>query len=117
MSTNALNTPWHYAAYEPEFRQFGVYVADCNGRRVVQLEGAIEQKEGLIKKARLIAAAPEFPEELKKAGEIFIVMLNLMSTEAQFEAAKILEQRGISPDGMTRRNEREALIAKAEGRS
>lgn len=52
-------------------------------------------------------------DELTKAGEIITAMLNAMTDEAKHRVAVDLERRGVSPDGMTRANEREAVLRRA----
>lgn len=109
-STDGLNAPWHYAAYEPDVRAFGVYVADRNGRRVCHFEGSIDQKEELTDQARLIAAAPELLTLAKK----------LASECAECEGKGRTEAEGYYP-GATSYNDCpdcrdiHEVIAKAEG--
>ena len=49
--------------------------------------------------------------ELGKADIIIYAMLNAMTLEQKTKVAKQLEASGVSPDGMTRANERRAVLA------
>jgi hypothetical protein len=66
--------------------------------------------------ARLIAAAPELLDELEKAHRIIGNALQVMSFGQKHEWAKLNAQDGVDGEGTTRANEREAAIAKAEGK-
>lgn len=50
--------------------------------------------------------------ELSKADTIIRVMLGAMTLAQKFKVAEKLDADGISPDGMTRANERLALLVK-----
>jgi len=65
--------------------------------------------------ASLIAEAPGMLEELEKAHEIILVMLNALPDRLKPSVAKKLYERGIADDGMTRSHERESVIRKAKG--
>ncbi len=49
--------------------------------------------------------------ELGKAEIIIHAMLNAMTLEQKMKVAAQLEASGVSPDGMTRANERRAALA------
>jgi len=67
--------------------------------------------------ATLMAAAPDLLAELKAAHRIIRNALNLMAMEQKIAWAAINERAGVAGEGATRANEREATIAKAEGRA
>jgi BarA-like signal transduction histidine kinase len=68
-----------------------------------------------VANARLIAAAPEMLDELERANRIIHVLLNNVPSNLKPSIAEKLLQEGISDEGMTRSNEREAVIKKAKG--
>jgi hypothetical protein len=92
-------------AREPQSPQAGEKV-NCPTCRVIMKH--VRDFHGYIN------IAPDLLDELKKAQEIIRVMLNLMSSDAKFQASKKLADSGTSPDGMTRNAERSAIIARAE---
>ena len=54
----------------------------------------------------------ELVAELEKADAIIKAMLAAMTLAQKFKVAEKLEFEGISPEGMTRANERRALLEK-----
>jgi hypothetical protein len=66
--------------------------------------------------AHLIAAAPELLAELLAAHRIIRNALNVMTTEQKVAWGEQNERDGAAGEGVTRANEREVVIAKAEGR-
>jgi len=79
--------------------------------------GILEDIDTSGPNARLIAAAPELLEELKKANQIIINALNVMSQEQVVKWGEKNDHDGLK-DGwaVTRNNAREAVIRKAEGK-
>jgi hypothetical protein len=65
--------------------------------------------------ARLIAAAPELLDELKKANRIIRNALQIMTSEQSTQWGQDNARDGVDSEGITRRYERDAAIAKAEG--
>jgi len=63
--------------------------------------------------AALIAAAPELRDELRAAHVIIRNALNCMTTEQQMRWADMNTRDGVSGEGVTRANEREAVLLKA----
>ena len=60
--------------------------------------------------ARLISAAPDLLRELEAAHQIIRNALNLMTTEQKAEWGRLNERDGVDGEGVTRANEREAVI-------
>lgn len=67
--------------------------------------------------ARLIAAAPELLVELEAARDIIHNALSLMTTAQKSEWGRLNEAAGVEGEGVTRRHERDAVIAKATGKA
>jgi len=65
--------------------------------------------------ARLIAAAPELLTELQAAHQIIRNALAVMSTKQKLEWGRRNARDGVEGEGVTRANEREAVIARATG--
>lgn len=63
--------------------------------------------------ADLIAAAPDLLAELEKAHLIIRLALNIMTAEQKEQFGGWTEANGVGGEGVTRANEREAVIAKA----
>jgi hypothetical protein len=64
---------------------------------------------------RKAAAAPELLDELRAAHQIIRNALNVMTADQKIEWSKANDRDGVHGDGVTRVNEREAVIAKASG--
>lgn len=67
--------------------------------------------------ARLIASAPELLSELEAARDIIHNALSLMTTAQKSEWGRLNEAAGVEGEGVTRRHERDAVIAKATGKA
>ena len=72
-------------------------------------EGSAEADAGLI------ASAPDLLDELEKAHRIIRNALNIMTTDQKLLWADWNEHAGVAGDGVTRANEREAVINRARG--
>ena len=68
-----------------------------------------------IADATLIAASPELLRELQAAHQIIRNALAVMTVEQKEEWGRLNERDGVDGEGVTRANEREAVIAKAGG--
>lgn len=67
--------------------------------------------------AALLAAAPDLLAELKAAHRIIRNALAVMTTTQKAAWGERNDSDGCDGEGVTRANEREAVIAKAEGRA
>lgn len=99
--------PWHHSGgfdnYEGVFAQSGLVASlDGNARRFAN--------------ARLIAAAPDLLDELEKAHRIIRNALAVMNAEQKLQWGELNEAAGVAGEGVTRANEREAVINKALGK-
>lgn len=65
--------------------------------------------------ARLIAAAPNLLRELEAAHRIIRNALAVLSTEQKIAWGHLNAAAGVNGEGVTRANEREAVIASATG--
>lgn len=65
--------------------------------------------------ARLIAAAPELLAELRSAHQVIRHALAVMTVEQKAEWGRKNAAAGVEGEGITRANEREAVITKAGG--
>ena len=63
--------------------------------------------------ASLVAAAPELLRELQAAHQIIRNSLAVMTTEQKVEWGELNERDGVAGEGITRANEREAVLEKA----
>jgi len=98
------------------------YVLDCGGHRawiaMLPLQ-AVYEENGFRREqeanAILMAAAPELLRELCAAHQIIRNALAVMTVEQKEEWGRLNERDGVEGEGITRANEREAVIAKASG--
>ncbi len=65
----------------------------------------------------LIAAAPDLLAELRAARQIIVNALQVMDVQQKTEWGNLNLRDGVEGDGITRFHERDAVIAKAEGRA
>jgi hypothetical protein len=65
--------------------------------------------------SRLIAAAPDLLHELEKANRIIHNALQLMTPEQTRQWGIDNDRDNVDGEGITRRNERDAVIAKTKG--
>lgn len=112
--------PWMTDDREPsdQFR----YVLDCGGHRAwiarlplqtsVEVNGFRQEQEA---NAILMAASPDLLRELRAAHQIIRNALAVMTVEQKKEWGRLNERDGVDGEGITRANEREAVIAKAGG--
>lgn len=91
-------------------RPRGIMLAECADGYSIKVNSA-----EACANARLIAAAPELLAELGKADLIINVMLNRLTSEQKQICAEMIEDLRIHGQGMTRANERDALLRKATG--
>lgn len=63
----------------------------------------------------LMAASPDLLRELCAAHQIIRNALAVMTVEQKAEWGRLNERDGVDGEGITRANEREAVIAKAGG--
>ena len=75
------------------------------------------RQDGTVADIRLMAASPELLAELQAAHQIIRNALAVMTTEQKAEWGRLNERDGVDGEGITRANEREAVIAKAGGAS
>lgn len=71
--------------------------------------------DGGVANARLIVASPELLCELQAAQQIIRNALAVMTNEQKEEWGRLNWRGGVVGEGITRANEREAVIAKAGG--
>lgn len=64
--------------------------------------------------AILIAAAPDLLDELRKAHQIIRNALAVMTTEQKSEWDRLNERDAVDGEGITRANERQSVIVRAE---
>lgn len=67
--------------------------------------------------AELIASAPELLHELEAAHRIIRHALAVMTTEQKAEWGRLNAAAGVDGEGVTRANERAAVIARAGGKA
>ena len=69
----------------------------------------------MMANARLIAAAPDLLDELKKAHELLHLALRFIPNEALPAFVDASDTAGLGTDGCIRHHERKAVIDRAEG--
>ncbi len=100
--------PWVVTRVSSELPATTV-VGDYGQRLVCDCETEVD--------ADLIAAAPELLVELEAARDIIHNALSLMTTAQKSEWGRLNEAAGVEGEGVTRRHERNAVIAKATGKA
>ncbi len=93
----------------------GTTLVDSRGVKILALDisPALPIAQAMLTAARLATAYNHHDalvSELGKADLITFAMLNAMTLEQKTLVAKQLEASGVSPDGMVRANEREAVL-------
>ena len=104
--------PWHVDQIDQstiQIKAAGVIVAEvCSGSTFTRLSD--EQQAN----ARLIAAAPDLLDELRKAHQIIRNALAVMTTEQKSKWGRLNERDAVDGEGITRANERQSVIVRAE---
>lgn len=98
----------------------GLVVRSNSGDRIARVCWWGEQSEtpwATEANARLIASAPELLSELEAARDIIHNALSLMTTAQKSEWGRLNEAAGVEGEGVTRRHERDAVIAKVIGKA
>lgn len=82
---------------------------------VVRMRDDDEDLPSGIAAANLAVTAPDLLAELRAAHQIIRNALNLMTADQKIEWSRANDRDGVHGVGITRANEREAVIAKATG--
>lgn len=100
--------PWRYCGQGEVCDSKNIPVADCYLRA--------DDIDADAANGAVIAAAPDLLDELKNAHLIIRNALAVMTVEQKLQWGQRNTADGIDGEGITRAHEREALIAKAEGK-
>lgn len=115
--------PWEVDPTARDYMGQLIIMAPCpdQGRKPVahvQVEGKGNKTSFTavqLARANLIAAAPDLRDELQKAHQIILNALAVMTTEKKTEWGRLNARDGVDGEGITRANERMAVLAKATG--
>lgn len=73
------------------------------------------RQDGTVADIRLMAASPDLLRELRAAHQIIMNALAVMTVEQKVEWGRLNAAAGVDGEGITRANERAAVIIKAGG--